>query len=978
VGPEEFDLHRFDAWQVEGDDALERGRLGQAGAAFRAALALWRGGALEGIPSGTLTGMVVPGLEERRLAVLEECVDVELRLGRHAGLVAELDAWVRSHPSRERLQGQLMLALYRSGRQTDALEVYRRARQWLVDEFGLEPGPNLRHLEQAILMTDPALDPPEAPVTVRASAPAAVPGQLPPDLPDFTGWESVVHQLYARLTRRDAGRHGSMTGVSIIGPPGIGKTALAVHLSHLARPHFPDGQFFVDLQGVEQRSLDAGVVLLQFLRALGVARDTIPDDPYERAGLFRALLADRRMLVVLDNAADETQVRPLLPGGEGCAVVVTSRQPLPGLEVTRSVHLDVPSAEAAVTLLGRIVGARRVAVQAEDAQRIAELCGFLPLAVRIAGARLAVKPHWPLSRLAVLLTDERSRLDELAVGDLEVRASLLLSYRSLDEPQRCTLRLLGLIRSASFSAWPAAALLGVRPAGAEALIEELVNGQLVEAIRADLTAQCRYRFHDLTRAFARERLQQEETPQRKEAAAERLVRTSVALADWAVCCVEQGRPEPSVEFALPDGAVSTVCDARLLATVAQDPFSWFDDERAMLVDLVDHAVEAGLVEPAWRLARSLAVFFEVRGHWDCWLRTHEVALAAARLADRRDGEAAMRCGLGQLAVDRGRFDDALAQLYPAEEIARQVGDAAVHAGVLCCLGDAHAGNSRHDDAVECYQSAVVISRDRGDRPREVASLRGLGLSYREQGRFSDAVACLQRALVSIRSGRDRRLEPWTLTVLGLVHLDQDHFDDAAACFAESVSIATMLGDPRARVYAKRGLGDALRGMGRLAEAERQLREALAEAESFNDDLGQFQALRRLGDVYQDMDRLDDALNCLHDALRIVRRARTHCRLEAEALCSLGYAHHARGALAEATDALERSLSVFRQCGLTLARARAASELSLVLDRRGQTLRAAQREDAVDAGDGVLHPGAPPFAERIRTDRPYAQPVCAPS
>jgi transcriptional regulator with XRE-family HTH domain len=359
------------------------------------------------------------------------------------------------------------------------------------------------------------------------ASPRIAPSQLPPDIEDFTGRDLALHQLSSLLRRATP----ECTGVlitAIMGKAGVGKTTLAVHAAHRARSSFPDGQLHVNLRGVEARALDPADVLSRFLRAFGVEGPAIPEDVDERAGLFRSLMADRRALVLLDNAADEEQVRPLLPAGARNAVIITSRVRLAGLFPREVIDLDVLPPEHAKELLRKIVGADRLAREPDVAAKIMAICGNLPLALRIVGAKAAAKPHWRLQRLTDRLGVEHLRLDELAAGDLEVRASVALSYRGLGVVERRAFRLLGLLQAPDFAPMMISALLDVPDVEADDIAERLADAQLLDAIGVDTAGQLRYRLHALLRAFARERLAIEETPSTRRAAMERTLLSDAA------------------------------------------------------------------------------------------------------------------------------------------------------------------------------------------------------------------------------------------------------------------------------------------------------------------------------------------------------------------------------------------------------------------------------------------------------------------
>jgi DNA-binding SARP family transcriptional activator len=504
VDLDQVDAHRFERLAAEGRAALEEGAAERAAELLRAALGLWRGPVVSGARPTAAVAAEATRLELERLSVLEARVDAELACGRHVEVLGELESLVGEHPLRERLWGQLMVALYRSGRQAQALEAFQQLRRRLVGELGIEPGPELARLHQAVLRHDPELQPsgPSAPEAERGRPPA----QLPADLADFTGREDDL----ARLDRlADSDRGGAAMVISAIeGMGGIGKSALAIHAAHRLAPRFPDGQLYVNLQGATAglAPLEPLEVLGRFLRALGVAGGQVPGEVAEAAAMFRSVVAGRRLLVVLDNAADVAQVAPLLPGVPTCGVLVTSRRVLASLDGAVHLHLDVLAPEEATALLGRLAGAERVAAEPEAAASVARLCGFLPLALRIAGARLAARPGWSLRVLADRLGDERERLAELELAERGVRASLAVSYEALRSSGDATDRaaadafgLLGVPDGPDFGVPVVARLLDRDEPASEALLERLVDAQLLET-----ASPGRYRMHDLMRLYARE------------------------------------------------------------------------------------------------------------------------------------------------------------------------------------------------------------------------------------------------------------------------------------------------------------------------------------------------------------------------------------------------------------------------------------------------------------------------------------------
>ena len=519
VQPGQLDLDEFSLWTRQASEARTAGRWQAASDCGRVALALWRGPALGGA-SGRVVSAEAARLEEQRLAALEERIEADLALRRHNELVGELASLVATQPLRERLRGQLMLALYRAGRQADALAVYQQGREALASELGLDPGRELRGLERRILADDPNLLTATEAVTVVSHPTAPVPAQLPPDISDFTGREKEASVL-CDLLRSDRETRAWSTAVAVsavAGKAGVGKTALAVHVAHRLRTRFPDGQLYVDLRGTKSRPREAGEVLASLLPRLGVEAATLPEGVEERSALYRTQLAGRQVLVLLDNAASEAQVDPLLPGSRGCAVIVTSRARLPGLDGVQLVDLDVLECVEAVTLLGRIAGPGRVTFEPEAAAVIARHCDYLPLAVRIAGIRLAASPHWPLARLAKRLADQRRRLDELTIGDRSVRTGLAQSYECLSEDQRRCFRRVGLLARPSFSSCDAATILDLPLGTAEELLDGLVQAQLLHVAHQAPGAKVRYHIHGLPRSYARERAKAEDATTDQDAA----------------------------------------------------------------------------------------------------------------------------------------------------------------------------------------------------------------------------------------------------------------------------------------------------------------------------------------------------------------------------------------------------------------------------------------------------------------------------
>lgn len=765
--------------------------------------------------------------------------------------------------------------------------------------------------------------------------------QLPSDVPDFTGRTETLDHLEHLIDRH---RNRRMTGTTILvisGTAGVGKTALAVRVAHHLRSHFPDGQLYVNLRGAEAQALDPDHVLADFLHALGLEGAAIPNDSEARMRLYRSRLADRRVLVFLDNARDEAQVRPLLPGSSACPVIVTSRSPLAGLEGAKFVPLGVLESDQALELLAKVVGAERVAAEHEEARRIVKLCGYLPLAVRIAGAKLASRPHWRLARLADRLADENRRLDELRAGDLEVRSSFMLSYEGRSEEEQRAFRLLGLLDVPDFAVWVAAALLDRSLLDAEALIDRLVDAQLVQGLGEDATGQMRYRLHDLLQDFAREHLRSEEAPQDREAALKRLLDAYLAVAEKAEALLEPGSLR-KVETSTARRWLPGTSDLSGLGLHA--PLSWFMAERANTVIIQKQAYDAEAWEFVWEIAGCLVTFFERRGYWTDWRHTHELALAAARRAGNRRGEAETLRNLGVVYRNLGRRDDAIGCFNQSAEILRQIGDSQGEARSVGEIGNVYRDQGRWVDAESYFRRSLSALTQADDRVWEAYILRVLGIVCRYQGRWEDAMACYRQCLPFFQELGNRRWEAYTLSEIGILHRDQGHWDEAIAHFNQSLEIFREIGDRLWEAYTIRSLGDLYRDQRQWDDAITCFNQCLPVFRDVGDRVWEAYTLRSLGIAYRGKDRWDDAITCLNQSLQTFSELNDE-RWEARTLHSLGDVYADLGRWEESIVAFQRSLEVFRRLDDRLWEARTLASLGRTHESRGDptNARAAWRE-----------------------------------
>jgi DNA-binding SARP family transcriptional activator len=499
------DLDEFVRRTTIGRCHADANRQRDAARELRAALDLWRGPPLTNVTSVIVQDAVL-GFTELYASAMEDWLEACLALGHHAEVCRDVARLVDIYPLRERLRRQQVIALYRAGRVADALDAYRRARRAFIDELGLDPSPHFQQLERAVLTHDPVLGAPGAGLHGPASLIPEVPKQLPPGTGSLTGRQESIEQLRAALRPGDS----FLPVVLVTGPAGAGKTALAVHVCHLVRDRFPDGQLFVDLHGREARPVTSASALERFLRAFGVSESAIPVAVEDRIALYRSLVADRRLLVMLDDASSESQVRELLPGGASCGVIVTSRRRLTGLSSVAWADIGVLGTADAIEMLEALAG-RHIAAADPNARALVRLCGGLPLALHIAAARLAAHPHWSVGNLVARMDNERQRLDELAHGELGVRESISGTYASLAPQAQRLFRLLGLLEVAGFPAWVGAPLLNDELAAAQELLEHLVEARMVEVAAARDGEVTRYRVHELFRVYARERLATEES-----------------------------------------------------------------------------------------------------------------------------------------------------------------------------------------------------------------------------------------------------------------------------------------------------------------------------------------------------------------------------------------------------------------------------------------------------------------------------------
>ncbi|MYX96192.1 tetratricopeptide repeat protein [Streptomyces sp. SID486] len=838
---------------ADAEKARGAGDLGRARTLLNQALGLWDGEPLAGVPGPYAEGQRAR-LEEWRLGLLESRLDLDLEQGCHAEAVSELTALTAAHPLRERLRELLMLALYRSGRQAEALAVYADTRRLLAEELGVDPRPGLRELQQRILQADPALAEPSAPVAESPAAPVR-PAQLPASVPDFTGRSSFVSELSDVLSSASETEGRVMAVSALAGIGGVGKTTLAVHVAHRARPAFPDGQLYVDLQGAGPRPAEPETVLGSFLRALGTADTAIPDSLEERAALYRSVLDGRRVLVLLDNAKDAAQVRPLLPGTEGCAALVTSRVRMLDLAGAHLVDLDVMSPEEALALFTKIVSEERVAAERKAALDVVAACGFLPLAIRIAASRLAARRTWTVSVLAAKLADERRRLDELQAGDLAVKATFELGYGQLEPPQARAFRLLGLADGPDISLAAAAAVLDLPPEDTEDLLESLVDTSLLES-----AAPGRYRFHDLVRLYARSCAERDEEPEReREEAMSRLLDFYLATTAGVYAIERPGdRLVDDLEATEYPGLSFTE------ATAALD---WLYNEAAPLLACVRQS--AGTE----RLRRGVDLLWAAKDLTESGANSHQYEATAramceaTRTAGDTRAEGRARTVLTDVLLVSGRIQQAEEEARTAMSLAEGVGDSTATCWVANNRGLICLHQRRYADGRAYFDQAIDGFRAIGNRPGEASALSNLSRAQLGAGDTSEAVAIAMRGLaVYVSLGRTMRLANGHFAV-GVALSQAGRHKEALSQFSEARDIFS---GHRQRLWegaTNFRIAEVHMATGEAASAAQHAEQALALG-CIGGDRMRGNVLTLLGRALSALGQADRARACWREALNL--------------------------------------------------------------------------------------------------------------
>ncbi|SEG98389.1 DNA-binding transcriptional activator of the SARP family [Nonomuraea solani] len=775
------------------------------------ALALWRGAPLSDLPGSPVWDRRLEPLHELRLRAAEALIERRIERGDHDGAIAELRGLLAEHPYREDLWGRLVLTLHRNGRKAEALRAYAAVRDQLVDELGVEPGAELRGAYELIL--------------ADTVAPVA-PRQLPPDLPDFTGRAAALAEL---------GRPFSVAVIS--GPPGAGKSALAVRAAHALRESYPAGQLYLELG-----DRDPAELLAEVLRALGV--ESAPPTVPERSALLRSLLAERPMLMLLDDARDAGQVRPLLPGNGG-AVIVTSGRRITELPGAVLIQLAELTPQEALTLLGGIAGEERVAREREAALAIVAACGRLPLAVRNAGTRLAGRPGWSLAVL-------RQRLDDDWLGELkQVRASLDHGYAGLPGEAAHALGTLGLLGTPAQPGWVIDAALGRH--GAHDVTDLLVDVNLLDLVGTDPVGQPRYRVPGLIARHALERGQ-----------GAGLEAVSRVLAAWTATTEHAMARLPTTVFSLTAArAPRWRLPGATLERLTADPVVWFEAEHEALAGAVEVAAGLGLAEPAWGLAAAMVPYLDLHCHLGTWRRTHTAALAAARAAGDTYGEAAMLRGLAQVSLYQDRYEESEEGFTRSRQIFHALGDKRAEATSICGLGAVSQFRGRYARSLAHLRQALAIFQATGDRHGEAFARQAIGRIFLKSGDLAQASESLGQAMRLAQELGDAHRE-------GCVCLQMGHLHQAMSFHRHALDIFESLGDRHCGAYALQSLAGLQAARGDLARASTGLERSLEIFQELGDRSGEASTTQLLGELHRSAGRTGLALDYLRHATALRR------------------------------------------------------------------------------------------------------------
>jgi DNA-binding SARP family transcriptional activator/tetratricopeptide (TPR) repeat protein len=927
VDQQELDVLEFEALCRDASAALRAGDWTNASSAAVRASQLWRAAPLLDVPAEVLHDEFVPGLERLRLQVMEDRFEAGLRLGQHQELITPLLDLTARHPLRERFHAQLMLALAGAGRQAEALDAYEKVRLALADELGIEPGSELRGLHQQILVGGTAEVTAQTGLPRQAEPVPDTPRELPPTVSGFTGRSGELQALDRMLDRHGQPVPGTVVISAIGGTAGVGKTALALCWAHRVAHRFPDGQLYVDLRGYAPgEPVSAADALAGFLRSLGLPGQRVPADTEERAARYRSLLAGRRMLVLLDNAGSVEQVRPLLPGADGCVLVVTSRDSLAGLvsrDGAQRLDLDLLPLHDAVALLRALIG-DRVDAEPAAAQELARQCARLPLALRVAAELAMAWPAEPLADLVRELAGQR-RLDVLdASGDssTRVRAVFSSSYLHLDAGTARAFRLAGLHPGSDLDRYALAALTQTSVAQATCAFGVLFRSYLIQR-----TGPGQYGMHDLLRAYAREAAEAHDTSEERRAALTRLFDYLLHTAAASVNTLDPARAARRPRIPPPLSPAPDVAEP----TAAR---AWLDGQRASLVTVTAYMAANGWPDHATRMSAVLSRYLEDGGHFPEAITVHTHARDVARRVGDRVAEASALSSLGLVAWWQGRYEQADNYLRQAVAMFREAGDQNSHAVALINLSIVQGQQGRYEQAASDLHQALAMFREAGDRPGEIGALINLGMIEEQQGRYEQAASYYRQALTLSRDTGDQNSQAYALVSLGIAERRLLRFELATSHIRQGLSLFRMAGNRAAQSSALAALGDVELRQGHHERALDSFWESLALCRELGDRSGEAVALNGLGEALLAAGRPVDARAHHTAALRLaVQIGQKH--EQARAHDALGAVHRAAGDLAQARRCLLAALTLYEKLGAEADIERVRTELNALTERQGR-------------------------------------------
>ncbi len=889
VDESDVDFLRFDRLVAQ---ARERAEADPRSAKnlLESALDLWRGDALPGLDGRVFTNAATT-LEERRLTARELLIQLRLDLGDTGGLAAEIAELVVRHPVRETLVAKQMAVLYEEGRGAEALQAYARTRTLLAEDLGVDPGPDLKSMYERILRS--------APEDADVEEPAEQRRYLPRIVADFTGRTKEIDHLVGLTCEADG---NAVVITAVDGMPGVGKTTLAIRVGHLLSERHPDGQLFLDLHGHTpgRRPMPPAVALDLLLRANGFAPERIPDGLDRRAEMWRASLASRRLLVVLDNAADAAQVRPLLPGASGVQVLVTSRRRLTMLEGATALSLDMLSLDEAVELFRRIVEPVRGPLDLVRVREIIALCGRLPLAIRIAASRLRARPSWTLDFLAERLRDEDRRLAELAAGDRSVAAAFAVSYQHLEPAERAAFRLLGLLPGGDFDVHAAAAVVGVSMDEAARLLEELVDANLLAQ-----HAATRYHFHDLLRKYARTTATEECTSDERQAAIRQLLRHYLALGRAAERILDPGRSGNAPGDA--EGlAFDTAEEARAMVAA----------EHRNLIAALGTPTNDAMPEIALEVAATFGPLLVRRGYLDEALEVYEQGLEFARAQGEHGTEAVLHRSKGLALIALRRLDAALRSLRTALAIEESRGNELGAGRVHTNIGIVHIRRGRFREAIPTLRRATELVAPTGTVRDRAAPLLNLGVAYAGVEDYDAAIEC-SREVLAMQDLDNPYLEATGLLNLGYALTGRGDTRHGRPYLEQACSSGRRIGATEVEARSLVFLSECFRAQGRHDEALRRCRTALTLARDIGHKDVETRALISLGSIHASAGEPGKAEGCFAEALRLATQDRSS---HTDVLAHDGLARIALsgGDRRSAAEHWRAALSLARAAGLPIA------------------------------------------------------------